>query len=115
MVRMCCLSMGCAVGILLGAACDKAGDGAPATGPHETPVLCTRCNTTNVLHLARPAGEESWPKKCPSCSRSGAYACMACPSCRAPVPLVDPRTRGFGRPAACPGCKTPLQATSAER
>lgn len=111
MLRMSCLSIGCAVGMLLSAACDKDKDGSPAAGRHETPVLCTRCNTTNVLHLARPAGEESWPKKCPSCSRSGAYASETCPSCGAPVPLVDPRTRGYGRPTACPGCGKSMQAS----
>jgi len=77
---------------------------AAAGGPHKIDVVCTICNAKTVMHLPESAEEETWPKECPSCARWGAYACEVCPHCRKPIPLMDPRTRGYARPAVCNSC-----------
>ena len=61
------LGIGFAIGILLMVSCKEEDAATPAAELLETTVVCTRCDTTSVLHLSATAEEESWPKECPSC------------------------------------------------
>ena len=75
-------------------------------------VICTRCGAQATLQIAGAAKDETWPKPCPSCKRSGAYPSGKCSQCGKLVPFMDPRTRGYAVPQTCPHCGRPWQPQS---
>ena len=71
----------------------------------DRPAVCTQCAHECIIKVGPAAGEEEWPKECPSCHQKHLYLCQKCPKCGKPMPLMDPATGGFGTPTACPNCK----------
>jgi len=101
------IGLTCALMILLLGGCKKKQAQPAATGSHETPILCARCEAANTLYLASEARLESWPKVCPSCGRWAAYAAGQCKECGKSVLLRDSRVDSFGYPEICPHCRKP--------
>ncbi|MEP0843574.1 MAG: hypothetical protein HRF43_12800 [Phycisphaerae bacterium] len=78
----------------------------PAPGEKvEAAVICLDCKATTNLTLAHYVGNESWPKTCPTCKKTGVFPYQNCANCGQPVPLKDPKTGRFGYPEQCPSCQ----------
>lgn len=78
---------------------------AAASGDREVAVYCGRCETSGTIRIDGEPGQASWPRECPSCGRTGAYASETCTPCGRPVMMMDVRTRGWGVPDLCPHCR----------
>lgn len=90
---------------LMPAGCKDRGGGTSApTNGGKIAVYCVRCETTGRIAIADDPADEIWPEPCPSCDRTGAYPSENCPGCAKPTVMMDPRTRGYGKPMACPHC-----------
>lgn len=71
----------------------------------ERAAICTQCGHECVIKVGAAAGMEDWPKECPACHQKHLYLFERCPNCGHPMPLMDPKTGGFGFPTTCPKCK----------
>ena len=103
------LIAGCTISIFAVGACKDEDASAPTAGAHETKIACVYCKAEGTLFLPSVVEEESWPKKCPSCKRSGAFPCGECKQCGGAVALMDTRTWRLGTPEVCPHCGKPWQ------
>jgi len=94
--------------LLVGATVWSAGcrkeEALPPGQTQPTQIVCIECRKTATLALTKYAGQDTWPKECPSCHKPAAYACTPCSRCGKPVPMKDAQTGGYGVPATCPNC-----------
>lgn len=100
------------VGITLLPACNRKTDATASAGSVQVDVACARCGTHSKLSLAKPADQEIWPQKCPSCNRTGAQPVGTCAACKEKIVFLDVRTQAYTVPTHCPKCGKTWQAAA---